>query len=70
MRHMNPPSHCDICGTKIVDEFSDAAIIAGGRRGWANCCPECATARDAHYGTGQGQRYQRTADNQFEKVAG
>ena len=69
LKHANPPKTCDVCDAEITTEFSDARIIIGGQRRWANVCPLCAQGGHAKYGTGQGQRYVRKGQF-FVKVQG
>jgi hypothetical protein len=69
LKHANPPSHCDLCDEPITTEFSDARIIIGGQRRWAEVCPRCAVGGHALYGTGQGQRFVKNGQF-FVKVQG
>lgn len=51
------PTNCDVCNSRIVNDFSDAPVYPGGP--WGILCPKCAKAAGVQYGTGKGQRYAR-----------
>ena len=65
-----PPKQCDVCGSKITMEFVDGKTTLGP---WANLCMTCHEAVGVGLGTGRGQHYYLTVDEdnvQFQKVSG
>ena len=67
VRHLNPPTKCDICHSQVGDEFFDAKTINGP---WANMCTECFNTIGVGLGTGLGQMYKKQEDSSYIKVAG
>ena len=53
-KHANPPTHCDLCGSKIQQVFFDFRTSTGQ---WANGCPSCFISENGKLGLGRGQRY-------------
>lgn len=61
-----PPTHCQLCNTKIEDDFVDGRV---GGCGWSIMCSFCALAHGIGLGIGKGQLYTRI-NNGFVKVQG
>jgi hypothetical protein len=63
------PTHCETCGTFILNQFYDAKTQQGS---WACMCPLCFKAGPGigKLGTGLGQEYTRGSPDKFYLTAG
>ena len=60
-----PPRQCDLCHSPITDVFVDGKTRSGP---WGALCPRCHRAHGLGLGTGRGQKYKLTRDNETGKV--
>lgn len=63
----SPPKECNICREKIIDIFVDGKTVTGP---WAIMCTLCFATWGVGLGTGRGQKYTRTTDDEYVKVEG
>lgn len=68
IKHLNPPTRCDLCGNHIGNTFYDFATAGGP---WANGCQSCFDMNDGKLGTGRGQKFVKNErDGHYYKVEG
>jgi hypothetical protein len=60
-------TNCDICKRVLTDTVVDGKTKNGQ---WANMCPLCALLESVKLGLGRGQKYTRTKNTDWTKVAG
>ena len=58
---------CDLCHAPIQKAFIDGKTKSGP---WACMCPKCHHEHGVGLGTGRGQKYERSARNEWPKVEG
>lgn len=63
----SPPTKCDLCGRPFDKFFVDGKTRMGP---WGMLCTGCHASHGIGLGTGKGQRYKRTASDEWTKVAG
>ena len=63
-------THCEFCGTPIVNKFYDARIktTSGTICGFA--CPSCFILEGIGLGPGKGQEYKKQKDQRWMKTGG
>lgn len=66
IRHLNPPSICDLCGNSFGNIFYDFKTKAGP---WANGCTGCFNRHQGVLGHGRGQKFVKHDDGHFYKEA-
>ena len=62
------PKECQICCSKITDEFIDGKLAHRGT--WAIMCPACHRIYGAGFGVGKGQHFVKGENNLFIKKHG
>ena len=58
--HSSTPTHCDICGREIKNEFVHGKTF---KDSWGIFCPKCHKVVGVGLGVGRGQRYLLTNFN-------
>jgi hypothetical protein len=72
MKHLNPPTKCDICRHPIGRKFFDAQLNgrSGAQGSWACICPECFKHFGVGLGVGRGQEYFGSPTTGYSKARG
>lgn len=58
---------CDLCGQDVGSELVDGKTVFGP---WATMCLACNAENGVGLGTGRGQLYYKTQNQEYEKVNG